>query len=104
MVIAEGRILPLITLQGLWMSPLRATIAEVGAEHSLVMMTVTNNSGGGQPFRWPICVRSGGVTSTACRSSWMLACFAENAWFIKFSLTGQADRTSRRSLTRCSRW
>lgn len=74
---------------------LRHTIAEKGAENiPLVMITITNNSGGGQPvsmknikevravcdeFRIPLFI-------DACR-------FAENAYFIKLREEGYADKS-----------
>ena len=74
---------------------LDAFIAERGAEHiPLVMVTVTNNSGGGQPVSLEnlravraICDRYGlPLFLDACR-------FAENAWFIKQREAGYADRS-----------
>jgi len=74
---------------------LEATIAEVGVDRiPLVMVTVTNNSGGGQPVSMAnlravreVCDRHGILFFLdACR-------FAENAWFIKQREGGYADRT-----------
>lgn len=85
---------------------LEATIADVGADRiPLVMVTVTNNSGGGQPVSMAniravreVCDRHGlTFFLDACR-------FAENAWFIKQREAGYSDKTPVRSLRRCSRW
>jgi tryptophanase len=74
---------------------LDAFIAERGAEHiPLVMVTVTNNSGGGQPVSLEnlravraVCDRHGlPLFLDACR-------FAENAWFIKQREPGHAHRS-----------
>lgn len=76
---------------------LEALIAEVGAEKiPLVMITVTNNSGGGQPVSLQnlrevraVCDRHGlPFFMDAAR-------FAENAWFIKMREAGQGERTPR---------
>jgi len=76
---------------------LEATIQEVGRERiPLVMVTVTNNSGGGQPVSIAnlkavraVCDRYGiPLYLDACR-------FAENAYFIKLREPGYADKTPR---------
>jgi tryptophanase len=74
---------------------LERTIDEIGVDRvPLVMLTVTNNSGGGQPVSLEnvravraVCDRYGiPLILDACR-------FAENSWFIKQREAGQADRT-----------
>jgi len=76
---------------------LEATIGEVGRERiPLVMVTVTNNSGGGQPVSLAnlkavraVCDRHGiPLYLDACR-------FAENAYFIKLREEGYAGNTPR---------
>src|SRR6266567_4625475 len=76
---------------------LEATIAEVGRDRvPLVMVTVTNNSGGGQPVSLAnlravraVCEQQGiPLYLDACR-------FAENAYFIKLREEGCAEKTPR---------
>lgn len=76
---------------------LKAAIEEVGTDKvPLVMITVTNNSGGGQPVSMAnlrdardVCDQYGiPLFLDACR-------FAENAWFIKMREEGFSDKTPR---------
>jgi tryptophanase len=74
---------------------LKALIAEVGAANIPVcMITVTNNSGGGQPVSLSNIREIRRICDKHHIPLFLDACrFAENAWFIKKREPGQADRS-----------
>jgi tryptophanase len=96
LVIAEGRVpSALHPFKGnVDLQALERTLESEGARVPLVMATVTNNTGGGQPVSLEnlrgvrrLCDRFGKpFFLDACR-------FAENAWFVKMREPGQSDRT-----------
>jgi tryptophanase len=74
---------------------LERLIQETGAEHiPLVMLTVTNNSGGGQPVSMANIEAVRRVTTRYRIPFYLDACrFAENAWFIQQREPGYASWT-----------
>jgi tryptophanase len=98
LVIAEGRKPSVVhPFKGnMDLAALEAALEREGDRIPLVMVTVTNNSGGGQPVSMAnlrgvraLCDRYGKpFFLDACR-------FAENAWFIKQREAGYADKSPR---------
>jgi tryptophanase len=95
LVIPEGREPQTVHLfkGNMDLGALEALLTERAADVPVVFVTITNNSGGGQPVSLEnlrgvraLCDRFGvPLFLDACR-------FAENAWFIKLREPGQADR------------
>jgi len=72
---------------------LRATFEEVGRDRiPVVMVTITNNSGGGQPVSMANLRAVRAVCDEYETPMFLDACrFAENAWFVKMREDGYAD-------------
>lgn len=96
LVIAEGR-MPSIVLPfkgNMNLAALEKALSEDGDRITMVMMTVTNNSGGGQPVSLENLRGVRELAHKYGKPFFLDACrFAENAWFIKQREAGQHDRT-----------
>lgn len=65
-----------------------------GAEIPIVMITITNNAGGGQPVSLENIQGAARIAHQYGKPFYIDACrFAENAWFIKQREPGQSDRS-----------
>lgn len=75
---------------------LEALLEAEGDAVSCVMMTITNNAGGGQPVSLENIVRTAHLARRYGKPFIIDACrFAENAYFIKLRESGQSDRPVR---------
>jgi tryptophanase len=96
LVIPEGRVpAQLHPFKGnVDLAALERTLAEDGARVPLVMVTVTNNTGGGQPVSLENLRGVRRLCDRFRKPFFLDACrFAENAWFVKTREAGQAGRT-----------
>lgn len=97
LVIAEGRQPQVIhPFKGnIDLERLRDTIEAVGVDNiPMVMLTITNNSGGGQPVSMANIRGASEIAREYGLPFFLDACrFAENAWFIKMREAGYADKT-----------
>ncbi len=73
---------------------LERTLTDYAGHAPLAMITVTNNSGGGQPVSMANIRAAGAICHRHGVLFFLDACrFAENAWFIKTREAGYADKT-----------
>jgi tryptophanase len=98
LVIAEGRVPALLhPFKGnVDLAALERTLAEDGDRVPLVMVTVTNNSGGGQPVSMENLRGVRALCDRYRKPFFLDACrFAENSWFIKLREAGYGGRSAR---------
>ncbi len=96
LVIPEGRIPSQVhAFKGnVDLAALERTLAQDGERVPLVMVTVTNNTGGGQPVSLENLRGVRALCDRFEKPFFLDACrFAENSWFVKTREAGQADRS-----------
>jgi len=96
LVIPEGRVpAALHPFKGnIDLGALERTLQQDGERVPLVMVTVTNNTGGGQPVSLENLRGVRKLCNRYQKPFFLDACrFAENSWFVKSREEGQADRT-----------
>jgi tryptophanase len=96
LVIPEGRVPSVVhPFKGnVDTAALERTLDADGEHVPLVMVTVTNNTGGGQPVSLENLRQVRKLCDRHEKPLFLDACrFAENAWFVKIRERGQADRT-----------
>jgi tryptophanase len=96
LVIPEGRVpaQPHPFKGNIDLAALERTLAEDGDKVPLVMVTVTNNTGGGQPVSLENLRGVRALCDRFQKPFFLDACrFAENAWFVKTREAGQGGRT-----------
>ncbi len=96
LVIPEGKVPSLLhPFKGnVDLAALERTLAEDGDRVPLVMVTVTNNSGGGQPVSLENIRGVRALCDRYHKPLFLDACrFAENAWFIKMREEGQGGKS-----------
>ncbi len=96
LVIPEGRVpATLHPFKGnIDLAALEAPLASHADRVPLVMVTITNNSGGGQPVSLENLRGVRAICDRYRKPFFLDACrFAENAWFVKTREAGQAGRT-----------
>ncbi|KCZ54712.1 L-cysteine desulfhydrase [Hyphomonas beringensis] len=76
------------------LAELERLMAERGEDVPCVMMTITNNAGGGQPVSLENIRGAAEIAHAHGKPFFIDGCrFAENAWFIKLRENGQQDRS-----------
>jgi len=96
LVIAEGRVPSEVhPFKGnVDLGALARTLEQDGERVPLVMVTVTNNTGGGQPVSLENLRGVRALCDRHRKPFFLDACrFAENAWFVKVREEGQSERT-----------